>query len=417
MRKKQGILVISDGLGDRPNPELNGLTPLEYAGTPNLDKMTLEGMCGNVYPISPGISVGTDVGHLEIFGCNSKEVYPGRGPLEAISCGLVLKNGDIAFRGNFGTIKEDTTVIDRRAGRIRENTKELAAALDGMVLSDGTIATVKELTEHRVAVVLRGDNMSENITCTDPGTACEGEKLVVPYVDDHEDLESIKTAKNLWEFTMKSYEILKDHSVNKQRVEKGELPANVIITRGPGKNKDIPSITKKYGIKGACIAGDQTVGGIGKLVGLDYYVEDSFTGGFDTNMIEKAKKAIQLIESGYDWVVIHIKGTDLAGHDNLPKKKVEIIEKIDHMIGFLMEQIDSSKCYINMTADHSTPCEVKDHTGDGVPTIIWGSDVRRDTVKLAGETYFTCGGLNNLTANDIFMMQMDLMGFIKKMGA
>lgn len=120
MRKRQGILIISDGLGDRPNKELNGLTPLEKANTPNLNRLAADGMCGNVYPKLPGIRVGTDVGHLEIFGYDSDEVYPGRGPLEAMSAGIEIKDGDVAFRGNFGTIDDNNIVIDRRAGRIRK---------------------------------------------------------------------------------------------------------------------------------------------------------------------------------------------------------------------------------------------------------------------------------------------------------
>lgn len=417
MRKRQGILVISDGLGDRPNKELDGKTPLEYAHTPNIDKMALEGMCGNVYPISPGVRVGTDVGHLEIFGCNSKEVYPGRGPLEAVSAGLDLIDGDIAFRGNFATIDDEGIVLDRRAGRISENTKELAKALSGMILSDGTKVLVKELTEHRVAIILRGTEMLSEITCTDVGTASEGEKLVVPFAYNEKDEQSAKTARNLWEFTIESSKILKSHPINVERIKEGKLPANVIITRGAGKMRYIPNIAKKFGIKVACIAGDQTVGGIAKLVGYEYHVQDSFTGGFETDMIGKAKKAVDLINKGYDWVIVHVKATDLAGHDNLPKKKVESIEQIDNMIGYIRDNIDKDKCYLSLTADHSTPCEAKDHTGDGVPTIISGIDVRKDSVVSAGEYQFMSGSLNNLTANDIFMIQMDLLGFTDKVGA
>ena len=102
MRKKQGLLIIMDGLGDRPDPVLGGMTPLESASTPNMERLLLMGMCGNVYPIAPGIPVGTDVGHLQIFGYDSSRVYRGRGPLEASSGGLELMDGDVAFRGYGG---------------------------------------------------------------------------------------------------------------------------------------------------------------------------------------------------------------------------------------------------------------------------------------------------------------------------
>jgi 2,3-bisphosphoglycerate-independent phosphoglycerate mutase len=417
MRKKQGLLIILDGLGDRPNPELNGMTPLENAKTPNLDYLASNGMCGNVYPIAPGIRVGTDVGHLHIFGYDSSKVYSGRGPLEASSAGMELKPGDVAFRGNFATIGNDYTVIDRRAGRIREGTKELAAAVNGLILSDGTQVFAKELTEHRVAIILRNKGLSDKISCTDPGTAEEGKKLNVPSpLDDTTSAE--KTARNLWEFTLRSYEILKDHPLNKQRHAQGLQMANVIITRGAGQQKYIPSIKDIYNIKAACVAGDLTVGGIAELVGMDYFTHESFTGSFDTNLLGKANMVVDLLnEKKYNWVVMHVKATDLAGHDNLPIVKREMIEKVDDVIGHILSKIDLNKCYVSFTADHSTPCEARDHTGDGVPTIIAGGDVRKDMVTSAGEAQFMAGSLNNLTANDIFMLQMDLLGFTEKVGS
>lgn len=417
MRKRQGLLIIMDGLGDRPNPELNGMTPLESAETPNLDYLVSKGMCGNVYPIAPGIRVGTDVGHLHIFGYDSNKVYSGRGPLEAYSAGIKLMPGDVAFRGNFATVDDDYTVIDRRAGRIRKGTKELAEAINGIILSDGTQVFVKELTEHRVAIVLRGNELSDKISCTDPGTAREGEKLIIPSPLD-DTISAEKTAKNLWEFTNRAYEILKDHPINKQRYAEGLNIANIVITRGAGQEKHIPSIKELYNIKAACVAGDITVGGIAELVGMDYFSNDSFTGSFDTNLIGKADLAIKLLnEKNYDWVVMHVKATDLAGHDNLPITKKDMIEKVDSSIGGILHKIDLNKCYITVTADHSTPCEARDHTGDGVPTIIAGGDVRKDSVKSAGESQFMSGSLNNLTANDIFMLQMDLLGFTDKVGS
>ncbi|KGM97852.1 phosphoglycerate mutase [Clostridium novyi A str. 4552] len=417
MRKRQGVLIILDGLGDRPNPELKGMTPLESAETPNLDYLASRGMCGNVYPIAPGIRVGTDVGHLHIFGYDSDKVYSGRGPLEAYSAGIKLMPGDVAFRGNFGTIDEDYTVIDRRAGRIRKGTKELAEALNGLVLSDGTQVLVKELTEHRVAVVLRGNELSDKISCTDPGTAEEGAKLIVPSALDGTNTAE-KTAKNLWEFTNRAYEILKEHPINKEREEQGLKVANVVITRGAGQENHIPSIKELYKIKAACVAGDITVGGIAELVGMKYFSDDSFTGSFDTNLIGKVDLTLKLLnEDKYDWVVMHIKATDLAGHDNLPMAKKDMIEKVDKAIGIILKNIDLNKCYVTVTADHSTPCEARDHTGDGVPTIISGGDVRKDSVKSAGESQFTLGSINNITANDVFMLQMDLLGFTEKVGS
>lgn len=417
MRKKQGLLIIMDGLGDRPNPVLKGKTPLEAAATPNMERLVSMGMCGNVYPMAPGIPVGTDVGHLQILGYDSKKVYRGRGPLEAGSGGLKLLDGDVAFRGNFATVTEDMIVTDRRAGRIREGTDILAEALDGMELSGGIRVLAKELTEHRIAIVLRGEGLSDAITCTDPGTAEEGKKMEIPAALD-DSAEAARTAEALQEFTCKAYEILKGLPLNREREAKGLKPANVVLTRGAGQKTEMVPMYKSYGIKAACIAGDKTVGGIAELAGMDYVTRDSFTGSFDTDLSGKAELAVELLqEKGYDWVVVHIKGTDLAGHDNLPEKKKEIVEKTDEMLGYLMKRLDLGKCYLSFTADHATPCEAYDHTGDGVPTFIAGVDVRKDGVRQVGESYFMEGALNSLTANDIFRLQMDLMGFMKKVGS
>lgn len=417
MRKKQGLLVIMDGLGDRPNPSLGGMTPLESASTPNMERLLKMGMCGNVYPIAPGIPVGTDVGHLQIFGYDSSRVYRGRGPLEASSGGLELMDGDVAFRGNFATVTEDKVVVDRRAGRISQGTELLAEAVNGMVLSDGTRVLAKELTEHRIAVVLRGEGLSDAISCTDPGTTEEGKGVSRPKALDGT-ANAQRTADALWEFTEKAYGILRELPLNRERVEKGLKPANIILTRGAGQKTEMVSLKEKYNIRAACVAGDKTVGGIARLAGMDYYIRDSFTGSFDTDLMGKAGLAAGLLkEKGYDWVVLHIKGTDLAGHDNRPDKKKEIVERTDQMLGYLLDELDLEQCYISFTADHSTPCQVGDHSGDGVPTFIAGSDVRRDKVELAGERYFMEGALEGLTANDIFRLQMNYMGFMEKVGS
>jgi 2,3-bisphosphoglycerate-independent phosphoglycerate mutase len=416
LRRKQGILVIADGMGDRPNEELSYLTPLEYANTPNMDALVTQGACGNVHPYQPGIRVGTDVGHLAIFGYDPIKVYGGRGPIEAYSGGLELEDSDVAFRGNFASVDEDLNVLDRRAQRITIGTKELAAAIDGLILEDGTLVLAKELTAHRVAIVLRGKDLSTDITETDPGTTRDGQPLLRPQTLVNSE-SAHKTAKLVWELTKKIYTVLSAHPVNKGRINEGKLPANMIILRGVGKKNGMDPISEICHIKCACIAGDLTVHGIAKMAGMKLYTKEMFTGGFDTDYLGKAELAVNLLKKGYDWIIVHIKAPDLAGHDNLPWKKVEIAAKIDQMIGYLMKSVDLKDCYLSYTSDHSTPCQLGDHSGDPVPTIIAGSDVIKDSVVKTGESFFINGSLNNLNANDIFRIQMDLMGVSKKYGA
>ena len=164
--KKKIIVAIADGVGDRPNVELGGLTPLQYAKTPHLDQLAKEGMTGIMDLISPGITVGTDMGHLILFG-NPSVNYPGRGPMEAAGVGMDLQPGDVAFRCNFATRGDNNIVIDRRAGRIRERTNELAEIINGLQIEDVTFL-FKEATEHRAVLVMRGEGLSAKVTDTDP---------------------------------------------------------------------------------------------------------------------------------------------------------------------------------------------------------------------------------------------------------
>src|SRR5438094_6137860 len=167
MDARKILLVIFDGLGDRPLAELGHKTPLEATPKPNLDWFASNGVNGLVDPIAPGVAAGSDTSHLALFGYDPKEVYTGRGPFEAAGVGIEMEPGDIAFRGNFASVDEDLRLTDRRAGRIREGTEELAKALDGLKV--GRIKTiVRDGTKHRLAVMLRGRGLWPKVSDADP---------------------------------------------------------------------------------------------------------------------------------------------------------------------------------------------------------------------------------------------------------
>jgi len=373
-------------------------------------------MVGNVYPYKPGVRVGTDVGHLLILGYDTETYYYGRGPIEAASAGIDLKPGDVAFRGNFATVDGDRRIIDRRAGRITEGTAELARALNGMTLEHGVIVLAKELTSHRLAVVFRGAGLSASVKDTDPGATSEGNPWQDPSPLDATP-EAARTAVLVREFSIKASNILSNHPVNLERKKRGSLPANFILLRGPGMMGPLPKLDERFPLKPACVAGDKTILGITRMAGFDTFTDPRFTGEADTWLQGKLEKALQLLHTDYDWVLVHVKAPDLAGHDHKPEGKVEIIERLDEAMGFLLKEIDLSRCYVGFTADHSTPCEVGDHSGDPVPTCIAGADVRKDGINRTGERFFRSGSLQNLSARDIFMIQMDLMGRTEKYGA
>src|SRR2546426_10321706 len=239
MDAQQILLVIFDGLGYRPLTELGHKTPLEATPKPNLDWCASKGVNGLVDPIAPGVAAGSDTSHLALFGYDPHEVYTGRGPFEAAGVGIDLQPGDIAFRGNFASVDEDMNLTDRRAGRIREGTDELAKAIDGIKL--GRIkATVRAGTEHRVAVVLRGRGLSPRVTDTDPHEIGET-------IEESKPLESAAkgTAKAVNAFTKQAYKNLKTHPVNRARVAKGKPPPKPVVLAGAAVFPALVPVTKR----------------------------------------------------------------------------------------------------------------------------------------------------------------------------
>lgn len=412
MKKRKVIMAIADGIGDRPISSLQNKTPLESANTPHLDFISENGINGIVDLISPGIPVGTDMGHLILFGYEQDD-YPERGPIEALGINMSLEPGDIVMRCNFAHIDDKGIVIDRRAGRIRHGTNELAKSINGMKLTGGITAYFKEATEHRAVLVLRGDKLNPSINDTDPLAPNDGK----PYYHAkaiNESEEAERTAFALNEFLQKAHHILQNHPVNTDRVNHKKLSANFILTRGAGILKHVPSIYEKTGIKGSCIAGEGTVLGVAKLAGYETITDKAMTGNLDTDYKLKAKNALQAIETN-DIVYVHMKAPDIQGHDNEPNKKVHAIEQYDQLVGELLSHLPADT-YIVLAADHSTPCEVGEHTGEPVPVAIYGPSIRKDRVKEYNEIDCAYGGLGRLNGINFIQVIHDLMGYTKKLG-
>jgi len=406
--------MIIDGMADRPLKELEYRTPLEAADTPNMDKLAELGINGLMDPIKPGIRAGSDTSHISILGYDPYEVYTGRGPFEAAGIGVEVIAGDIAFRCNFSTQNEDGIVTDRRAGRIRDGTDEIAQSINSMKLEgfEDVQIIFKESTGHRAVLVLRGKGLSDKVSDSDPKHEGKPPKKVFPLDDSP---EAAKTAKILNKFVQKSYEMLKDHPVNKKRISEGENPANVILPRGVGAVPHVPPFNEKYGLKSACIAETGLIKGIGKIAGMDLIDVQGATGGIDTNLPNIAQSIVSTAKGDdYDFILINIDGADEAGHDGQMEEKLKFIEKVDSVIGQVMKIDD---IYFILTADHSTPISVMDHTGDPVPIVIKGPEIRVDGVKSFNERAAPSGGLCRIRGSDVMNILMDLMNKSEKFGA
>ena len=407
----KGIIMIIDGMGDRPIKELGDKTPLEAAKTPNMNKMVERGICGIMDPIRPGIRAGSDTSHISILGYDPYEVYTGRGPFEAAGVGLNVLPGDIAFRCNFSTADSDGIITDRRAGRIREGTEEIAATINGMEIAEDVEVIFKESTGHRAVLVLRGEGLSDKISDADPKHEGKPAKKVVP-LDDTK--EAAKTAEILNMIVSKSYDLLKDHPINLKRIEDGENPANIIIPRGAGAVPYVEPFGDKYGLKPVCIAETGLIKGIGNITGMDLIDIEGATGGIDTNLENIEKGILDTASLDYDFLLINVDGADEAGHDGQLDEKIKFIEKVDDMLARLMEIEDA---YFILTADHSTPISTMDHTGDPVPILINGPEVKVDDVKIFSERAAAKGGLCRIQGSNVMDILMDLMNKSTKFGA
>ncbi|HEY3378819.1 MAG TPA: 2,3-bisphosphoglycerate-independent phosphoglycerate mutase [Armatimonadota bacterium] len=387
------IIIVGDGMGDWPVPELDGYTPIEAARTPNLDRMAREGESGLMDPIAAGVRAGSDTAHLAILGFDPYQYYTGRGPFEASGIGMDAQPGDICFRVNFATVDEQMRISDRRAGRITTGTDQLAATLNGL-MHDGCTFLFKESVAHRAALIIRGPGLGPHVTDADPHV--EG---VTPHVATGADAASQKTADLVNWFVQQSHEQLKDHPVNQARKAEGLHPANIALPRGAGGAPDLPSFERHYGFTGALVVEVGLVKGIGKYLHMTVVDVPAAKGDLSTDELALAQAVVEALAQ-HPFVLCNLKSPDVAGHDFNPQQKIQAVEKLDKLVGYVLEHLGADT-YMVVTADHSTPVAVGDHTGEPVPIVLWGPHVRSDLVEGYGERPSAKGTLGRITGKDI----------------
>jgi len=402
------ILVVCDGLGDRPIKELENLTPLESADTPNLDALAKKGITGLMHTIDIGVRPGSDTAHLSLFGYNPYTAYTGRGPFEVAGINMKTKPGDICFRANMATVDKDLKVKDRRAGRIKDTTP-FVKLLNGTKI-DRVEFLLKAGTSHRVGLIMRGKNLSSQITDSDPHKDGVKVKQVKPKDNSK---KAQFTAMVLNKFLKKAHQKLKNHPLNQKREQQGKLPANYLLTRGAGEFPKLESFQKRWHLKACCIAGAGLYKGVAKILDFDILKVDGATGKKDTNLSAKIKK-IKEVYKKYDFFFIHIKATDNFSHDGDFEGKKQFIKKIDKAVKPLLNLKDD---LIIITADHSTPCSLKNHSADPVPLLIAGPGVRTDFVDRFGERACAKGGMHKIIGIDLLPEILNLLGKSSLFGA
>ena len=397
----KALLVIMDGLGDRGRT-----TPLSEAKTPNFDELAAKSAMGFLSSLGKGKLPGSDTSHLAILGYDPHEVYKGRGTFEALGAGMDLKAGDVAFRGNLCTVEEggsDLIVRDRRAGRDDYRMAELYAALDGMEIED-CVVRVQHTVEHRSAVVLSGPGLSHEIGNVDPHE--EDANVLTCEPDDASDAAQVKAARVLDAFTKKSYEILKDHEANQDRVAQGKKPGNIVLCRGAGFYDPPEPFEQKHGIRGVCVAGGALYKGVARFLGMTVLDVPGATGTAKTDLKSKAEVALAQRDE-FDFVFVHIKGPDAFGHDGKFDEKREMIERIDaEFVPAVKDGVD----IIVATGDHSTPVSAKHHSADPVPLLFYHEHARHDEAMRLTESECAKGGLGIVLGTELMGVVLDYLG-------
>lgn len=406
----KGIFVILDGLGDLPHRALNYKTPLESAETPNLDLLASHGKLGQMYPVKKGFAPSSDQAIVSIFG-NDHEKIP-RGQLEARGEGIHPEKGDLALRVNFGTIDnlESGRVLDRRAGRTLTSKEAKKLSKEINKIDIGIPFEFKPSIQHRAVLVLKGqfsEKITENDTTYSSNKAEEVKKITKFKPKDKRQI-SKETTEALNDFVKKAHQRLKYHKVNKKREKKGLLPANYLFMRSPGNKVPKLKQYKKWMSFGymplergfAELSGMKTISTkYPKLKSIDAY----------KNLWKAMKKyckfSLKNLKNHYDekdYTYIHIKETDLPGHDNKPHVKKEMIEYLDKNFFNKIVELTKrdEKLKVVVTGDHSTPCKLKGHSSDAVPVLFYNNSKKHK--KSFSEKSAKKGKMGRFLGNKLF---------------
>lgn len=365
------VVILGDGMADYPVDSLSGKTPLEVANKPFTDMLANFSEVGIVKTIADGLKPGSDVANLSVLGYDPSECYTGRSPLEAASIGIPLKSTDVTARANLVTLSgdgnfEDLTMKDYSAGEIgTEEAKTLIEYLAKELNSDD-YKLYAGISYRHCFVADRGRIAGDLI----PPHDITGKPI-------KEYLPKSAAGEVYLSLMKRSYELLKNHPVNAERIKAGKNPANSLWFWGEGTKPALQNFSERYGIKGAMISAVDLLKGIGKLTGMDVIDVAGATGNYDTNFSGKAEAALAALKNGADFVYIHMEAPDECGHHGDAEHKVYSIEQIDEkVVKRVTEGLRSfgEPFAIMVLPDHPTPIKTMTHCSDPVPYMIYRSN-------------------------------------------
>ena len=366
------LVVLCDGMADYPVEELGNKTPLEAEDTPNMDRLAKKATVGLVKTVQDGMKPGSDVANLSVLGYDPMKYYTGRSPLEAGSIGIDMKPTDVSLRCNLVTLSdepnyEDRTMVDYCAGDISTEEARILMQAVEEALGNDTFRFYAGVAYRHCLIWDHGT--------TDLGGLTPPHDITGRPIKTYLPLCHSQNAAPLYDLMVRSYDVLKDHPVNLERIRQGKRPANSIWLWGEGVRANLDPFYEKYGLHGSMISAVDLLKGIGKFSGMRVVEVEGATGYIDTNFDGKAAAAIAEFRNGQDFVYIHVEAPDECGHRAEVQNKAKAISIIDHKIlGPVVAELEKMGDFkVLVMSDHATPLSLKTHTNDPIPFLIYDS--------------------------------------------
>lgn len=422
------IIILGDGMADWPVKALNNQTLLQSAATPYMDKLARMGRVGRLLTVAEGFHPGSEVANMSVLGYNLPKVYEGRGPLEAASIGVDLKPGEIAMRCNIICIEGDH-IKNHSAGHITTEEADVLVQYLQEQLGNERVHFYTGVQYRHLLVIKGGD---KRINCTPPHDvplkpfrplmvkplSATSDELQATSTVQHDgaahsslvagssSLSPQQTADLINDLILRSQELLQNHPINQKRIAEGKDPANCIWPWSPGYRPQMERLSDKFPQvkRGAVISAVDLINGIGYYAGLRRITVEGATGLYDTNYENKVAAALEALRTD-DFVYLHIEASDEAGHEgNIPLKTMTIENLDKRAVGPIYEAVKNwdEPVAIAVLPDHPTPCELRTHTNEPIPFLIWYPGIEPDEAQTYDEVS-ACNGSYGLMKEDEFI--------------
>lgn len=416
------LFLILDGLADRPQRILGGKTPLEAAHTPNVDRLAELGTCGMLIPFAPAIPLESEFAHFILFGYPPAQ-FPGRAAFEAIGRGFDIPSGSVVLLASFATttvvngkVRRETILWEEKRSQDEDDCEQLSAAL-AEYENQGVSFTLQSCGRYEAILTLSGQP-SRYISDVDPFYNGAFVARALPLAEDPDQENAERTADALNQYLHWARRRLIAHPVNARRQQQGLPPINFLLTKWAGVRPQVPSFLEQNGLRAASVEHYPLYIGIARVCGMTS-VTTPQQPDIDADLRGKLQAAEALFRQGYEFVHVHSKAPDVAGHRKDPIGKQQALEAIDSVLGPLVQRVeDDSDLLLVVTGDHATPSSGPlIHSGEAVPLLIAGGpNVLVDDVHEFHERAVVHGGLGRVTGANLMPLLLNLTNRIRLHG-